>query len=90
MLTRRSETKFKDYRKKDTFKYTVWYKNIMSKDNKCVIVLVMLYETIATNTVKLLRVLSCIVYSIINNYVCIDYLSCQYKKLSVICYCLTY
>ena len=30
------------------------------------------------------RVLSCVIYSIINNYVCIDYLCFQYKTLSSI------
>ena len=30
------------------------------------------------------RVLSCVVYSLIDNYVCIDYLSCQLKTLSSI------
>ena len=29
--------------------------------------------------------LICVIYSIIDNYVCIDYLDCQSKKLSVIC-----
>ena len=37
------------------------------------------------NGTKYLRVLSCLIYAIIGNYVCIDYLACQSKKLSVIC-----
>ena len=34
---------------------------------------------------KVLRVLSRVLYSFIENYVCIDYLGCQYKRLSTIC-----
>ena len=30
------------------------------------------------------RVLSCVLYSVIDNYVCIDYLCCNYKTLRVI------
>ena len=38
------------------------------------------------NTMKVYRVLSCVLYSLINNYVCIDYLCFQSKKLSTISY----
>ena len=68
-----------------SFKYTVWYKNATKKENTCVISLVMFYETRTTNPMKVLRVLSLIVYYFIYNHVCIDYLGCQYKKLSIIC-----
>ena len=34
---------------------------------------------------KVFRVFSCFIYSFIDNYVCIDYLCCQSKNLSVIC-----
>ena len=34
---------------------------------------------------KVLRVLSRVLYSFIENYVCIDFLGCKYKKLSTIC-----
>ena len=34
---------------------------------------------------KVIRVLNCVVYYGVDNYVCIDYLGCQSKKLSVIC-----
>ena len=37
------------------------------------------------NPMELFRVLSCVVYSIIANYVLIEYLGCQSKKLSGIC-----
>ena len=30
--------------------------------------------------------LSCVLYYVMDNFVCIDYLCCQYKRLSVICY----
>ena len=30
------------------------------------------------------RVLSCVIYSVIDNYVCIDYICYKYKKLSII------
>ena len=31
---------------------------------------------------KFFKVLSCVIYTIISNYVCIDYLACESKKLS--------
>ena len=33
---------------------------------------------------KVNRVLSCVIYSVIDNYFCMDYLCCHYKELSVI------
>ena len=44
--------------------------------------LVMFYDTRAENISY--RVLSCVIYTIINHCVCIDYLSCQSKTLSEI------
>ena len=41
----------------------------------------MFYET-RKNTKKSFKVLSCVIYTIINNYVCIDYLACEPKKSS--------
>ena len=35
---------------------------------------------------KMFRVLSCVLYYVIENYFCIEYLCCQSKPLSVICY----
>ena len=35
---------------------------------------------------KVHRVISCVVYSLIYNYVCIEYMSCQSKTLSFISY----
>ena len=39
----------------------------------------MFYDTRHKNSMKFYRVLSCVVYTIIDNYVCIDYLACQSK-----------
>ena len=35
-------------------------------------------ETRVDNPKKYFRVLSCVIYNIINNYICINYLACQY------------
>ena len=45
----------------------------------------MFYETRNINATKYFRVLICVIYTIIDNYVCIDYLDCQPNKLSFIC-----
>ena len=44
----------------------------------------MFHETRGEHPRKRFRVLSCVIYTIIENYVCIDYLACQSKKLSEI------
>ena len=59
-------------------------RNVMRKNDTCVIAIVMFYETKTKNLIKLYRVLSCVFYSIIENYVCIEYLCCNSKTLSVI------
>ena len=43
-----------------------------------VLALLIFYETRAENIAY--RVLSCVIYTIINNYFCTDYISCQSKK----------
>ena len=43
--------------------------------------LIIIYETVGMSIKKVFRVLSCVVYTLIENYVFIDYLSCQSKKL---------
>ena len=48
---------------------------------KKVLALLMFYVTIK-NTKKSFKVLSCVIYTIINNHVCIDYLACEQKELS--------
>ena len=50
-------------------------KSTLSKNNTCVLSLIMFYETSADKIAH--RVLSFFIYTIIKNYVCIDYLACQ-------------
>ena len=45
---------------------------ILSKNNTRVFALFMFYET--RKKIKNFKVLSCVIYTIISNYVCIDYL----------------
>ena len=56
-------------------------RNNTKKKNTCVLALVMFYETRHKNTTEAFRVLICVIYTIIENYVFIDYLSCQSKQL---------
>ena len=49
-------------------------KATLAKDNTSVLALIIFYETRADNPKKALIVFSCVIYSIIKNYVCIDYL----------------
>ena len=58
----------------------------MRKKHTWVIALVMFYETKTKPPTQVYMVLSCVLYSIIENYVCIDYICCHYKTLSVISY----
>ena len=41
----------------------------------------MFYET-RNNPNKAVKVLTCVIYTIINNYVCIDFLACKTNKFS--------
>ena len=43
--------------------------------------LIMIYETVGISIKNVLRVLNCVVYTLIENYFSIDYLSCQSKTL---------
>ena len=49
-----------------------------------VIALIIFYVSKVTEPKKVYRVLSCVIYYLIENYVWIDYLSCQPKTLSII------
>ena len=49
-------------------------KNLMVKANTYVISLVMFYDNRTMNKLRLFRLLSCVVYYLIDNCVCIDYL----------------
>ena len=57
-------------------------KNCLMKNNTSVMALIMIYENNGEIPRKLYRVLSFVVYTLIENYVCIDYLLCQSKTLS--------
>ena len=57
---------------------------VLKKNNTCVIALIMLYDNKGIKPKKVYRVLSCVLYYLIDNYVCIDYLSCQSKTLTII------
>ena len=52
-------------------------KSTLSKNNISALELLMLYETRAKSPGKYFRLLSCGIDTIIKNYVCIGYLSCQ-------------
>ena len=51
------------------------------KNNTFVMALIMIYETVGMSKTNVIIVLSCVVYTVIYNYVCIDYLSFQSKTL---------
>ena len=46
----------------------------LKKKNKYVMALIMVYENNGEKPKNLYRVLSCVVYSLIYNYVCIEYI----------------
>ena len=52
------------------------------KRNTRVLALVVNYELGNINPRKMFKVLSCVIYSIIDRYVCIDYLDTEIKKIS--------
>ena len=52
-------------------------KSTLSKNNTRVLALIIFHETRAENHEKDFRVLSCVIYTIIKNYVCIDCTACQ-------------
>ena len=47
------------------------------KNNTSVIALITIYENSVKCIRKVYRVSGCVAYTLIKNYVCIDYLSCQ-------------
>ena len=59
-------------------------KNFLRKKNIFIMALIMFYENNGEKPKEVYRVLSCVVYSPIYNYVCIEYLLCQSKTLSSI------
>ena len=56
-------------------------KRTSSKNNTSVLQLLMFHETRVLKPKKAFKVLSCVIYTIIDDCVCIDYLSCQSKQL---------
>ena len=56
-------------------------KTLMNTDTR-VLALVVFNELGTFNTRKMFRVLSCVIYTIIGRYVCIDYLGTETKKIS--------
>ena len=58
-------------------------RDVMKNKDICVIALIIFYENEGTKPEKVYGVLSCVFYSIIDNYVCIKYLLCQSKNLSI-------
>ena len=57
-----------------------WIKTTLSKNNTSVLALLMAHDTRRINPEEAFRVTSCVIYTIIDNYVCIDYLACQLKN----------
>ena len=57
---------------------------VMRKKYTCIIAQIFFYETETNNTIKVYRVFSCVLDSVVDNYVCIEYLCCRYKTLSVL------
>ena len=57
-------------------------KVFLKEKNTCVMELIIFYENNGVKPKKMYRVLSCVLYSLIENYVCIDYITCQSKTLS--------
>ena len=52
-------------------------KDYLRKKNTCVMELMMFYENNGVKPKKVYRLLSCVIYYLIDNYVCIYHLSCQ-------------
>ena len=59
-------------------------RDLLKKNNKCVMELIMFYENNGEKPKKMYRVLICVLYSLMENYVCIGYLLCQSKTLGTI------
>ena len=53
-----------------------------SPKNKTIVSAVLMFYETRKSPKKAFNVLSCVIYNIINNYVCIDYLACESKILS--------
>ena len=58
----------------------LFIKSTLAKNITSVIALMIFYETRADNPIKSYRVMSCLIYTVIKNYFCIDYLACHLKN----------
>ena len=56
-------------------------KNCLMKNNTYIMALIIIYENNGKDIKTVYKVLICVVYTLIENYVCIEYLSCQSKTL---------
>ena len=52
-------------------------KMFLTENNTSVMALIMIYNTDGISIKKLFRVLSCVIYTLLDNYFCIDYLTFQ-------------
>ena len=52
-------------------------KHCLMKKNKSIMALIMIYENNVKDTKTVYIVISCVVYTLIENYICMDYLSFQ-------------
>ena len=77
MLTNHSENKWKNMCILHLVKSYNLVLNPHKKKNTSVLELIIFYETRADNPKKDFGVLSCFIYTIIKNCVCIDCLDCQ-------------
>ena len=55
-------------------------KATLVKNNTSVLALIMFYDARAYNPKKYFSVLSCVIYTIIKNYVCIEFIACKLKN----------
>ena len=53
---------------------------ILPKTNTIVLALFMFHVTIQKNPRRIIKVLSCVIHTIISSYVCIDYLGSEKKS----------
>ena len=74
----------KKYLRAKFHKYTMGtIRDVMKNKDTCVIALIMFYDSKGTKQKILYGVLSCVLYSFIENCVCINNLSFQSKTLSI-------
>ena len=65
-------------------KYYDWYNQCYGNNNMYIIALVIFYDNRTNNANKVYRLLSCVLYSVIESYILNGYLCCQSKTVSEI------